>query len=311
MSLRIEQPGMLSLLQDAGRFGQHGIGLTTGGPLDAVAFRWANRLLGNAEGATAIEVSFGGLVLIATADTRVCLTGAVMPLTIDAEPRDAWTTHTVREGQRIELGFAERGCRAYLAASGGFDIPASFGSSATVLREGIGGLAGDKLQPGDELPCAVDISSDHFTLPADLRPIYGAEATLRVVPGYQQSHFPRVEQRRFYHAPYTVSDRCDRMGYRLEGPAVSCDIEGILSEGICHGAIQVPADGQPIVLMNDRQTIGGYPKIGAAYGGDTGVLAQLRPGDRVQFTPISVEQAHAQRLLDERRYQTTQPERRR
>jgi len=113
-----------------------------------------------------------------------------------------------------------------------------------------------------------------------------------VIPGYQQAHFNRLQQRRFFSHAYTVSDRCDRMGYRLEGPAVSCEIEGILSEGICYGAIQIPADGQPIVLLNDRQTIGGYPKIGSALSIDAAHLAQLKPGDTVHFAPISHHAAH-------------------
>jgi allophanate hydrolase subunit 2 len=115
---------------------------------------------------------------------------------------------------------------------------------------------------------------------------------VRVIPGYQQAHFPRYEQRRFFSHAYTVSDRSDRMGYRMEGPAIACDIEGILSEGICLGAIQIPADGQPIVLLNDRQTIGGYPKIGSALSLDLAQMAQLQPGGTVYFTPITPHAAH-------------------
>ena len=115
---------------------------------------------------------------------------------------------------------------------------------------------------------------------------------MRVIPGYQQRHFSRYQQRRFFSHAFEVSERCDRMGYRLEGPAIHCDIEGILSEGICFGAIQVPADGQPIVLLNDRQTIGGYPKIGSALSLDCAHLAQLRPGGTVHFAPISPHAAH-------------------
>jgi allophanate hydrolase subunit 2 len=116
--------------------------------------------------------------------------------------------------------------------------------------------------------------------------------TVRVIPGYQQAHFSRLQQRRFFSHAYTVSDRCDRMGYRLEGAAIACDIDGILSEGICFGAIQIPADGQPIVLLNDRQTIGGYPKIGSALSLDAARLSQLRPGGTVHFAPVSPYGAH-------------------
>jgi biotin-dependent carboxylase-like uncharacterized protein len=292
MSLKVIQPGILSLLQDGGRTGQHRIGLTNGGPLDRRAFDYCNRLLGNAKNCTLLEISFGGLHLQAQEDTFICITGAKLPLHINGKEQPQWQVLPVAAGDEIQLEFAEQGCRAYLGVADGFTIPPSFGSSATVMRENIGGLHGDKLHAGDELPCATVTTRKQLYLPAALQPHYGKEITVRVIPGYQQKHFSRLQQRRFFSHPYTVSDRCDRMGYRLEGPAIACDIEGILSEGICFGAIQIPADGQPIVLLNDRQTIGGYPKIGAALSLDTAHLAQLTPGGRVHFAPISPHGAH-------------------
>lgn len=292
MSLEVIQPGILSLLQDRGRFGAHRIGLTNGGPLDPEAFFWCNRLLDNPANATAVEVSFGGARLRARVDTFICVTGAAMPLHINDREQALWTVHRVGAGDEISLGFAERGCRAYLGVADGFTVAPSFGSSATVMRESIGGLHGDKLRSGDLLPCAaVEQRKRRYLHPASL-PHYHDQVTLRVIPGYQQAHFSRLQQRRFFSHAYMVSERCDRMGYRLEGPAIQCDLEGILSEGICAGAIQIPADGQPIVLLNDRQTIGGYPKIGSALSLDTARLAQLRPGGTVHFAPISPHGAH-------------------
>jgi biotin-dependent carboxylase-like uncharacterized protein len=292
MSVRVIQPGLLSLLQDAGRFGQHHLGLTTGGPLDPEAFYWCNRLLQNPAAATAIEISFGGLELEVRTDTLLCVTGADMPLTINAREQPSWFSHRVRAGDRVALGFAQHGCRAYLGVSGGFDVAPMFGSTATVPREGLGGLRGSKLAEGDDIPCSPCGDGRRFYLPPAARPRYGHDITLRVIPGYQQAHFNRQQQRRFFGHSYRVSDRSDRMGYRLEGPAIACDISGILSEGICLGAIQVPADGQPIVLLNDRQTIGGYPKIGAALSVDLAKLAQLRPGATVHFAPVTPHGAH-------------------
>lgn len=286
------QPGILSLLQDSGRVGQHRIGLTNGGPLDPQAFACCNQLLQNPTGATAIEISFGGLQLEATVDTYICLTGAVMTLRINNQEQPRWEVLAVKAGDSISVEFAEQGCRAYLGVAGGFQITESFGSTATVVREKIGGLNGDKLQAGDELPCAEVSQCRRLYLPVDKQPHYQETVTVRVIPGYQQKHFSRYQQRRFFSHSFTVSDRCDRMGYRLEGPAIECDIDGILSEGICFGAIQVPADGQPIVLLNDRQTIGGYPKIGSALSLDCARLAQLRPGGTVHFAPISPHGAH-------------------
>ena len=291
-AFKVIQPGLLSLIQDAGRFGQHAIGLTNGGPLDGPAFRLCNRLLGNDANATAIEVSFGGLELEAGVDTFVCVTGAHMPLTINGEAQDRYRVLAVKAGDRLHLGFAESGARAYLGVADGFQVDPSFGSSATVVREDIGGLNGTKLAIDDLLPAATCTERALRFLPPEQQPHYHDLVTVRVIPGYQQAHFSRFQQRRFFSHEFTVSDRCDRMGYRLEGPVIECDIEGILSEGICQGAIQIPADGQPIVLLNDRQTIGGYPKIGSALSLDTAALAQLTPGGRVYFTPISPHAAH-------------------
>ena len=291
-ALTVRQPGLLSLLQDRGRFGRADLGLTTGGPMDPLAAELANRLLENDAGATLIEVSFGGIELVAEGDLQFAVTGATLPVACDGQERAMWTTQQARAGDVISLGFAEIGCRSYLAVRGGFDIEPSFGSAATVLREGIGGLNGGKLETGDRLPVADSESVEPRWIPPRHRPRYHNRATVRVVPGYQQAHFSRLEQRRFFGSEYRVSDRSDRMGYRLEGPAIHSDLESMLSEGIAPGAIQVPADGQPIVLLNDRQTIGGYPKIGSALSLDCAYLAQLRPGDTVTFTPISEHAAH-------------------
>ena len=290
--MKVIQPGLLSLLQDAGRTGQHRIGLTNGGPLDPQAFATCNRLLQNPAGTTAIEVSFGGLHLEAAVDTFICVTGAEIPLTVNGGEQPLWEVVRIKAGDDITLGFAEHGCRAYLGVANGFDIEPSFGSTATVMREQIGGLNGDKLQSGDLLPCASVRERRLLYLDRAQQPRYQDMVTIRVIPGYQQRHFNRLQQRRFFSHAFTVSDRCDRMGYRLEGPAIECDIEGILSEGICFGAIQIPADGQPIVLLNDRQTIGGYPKIGSALSLDAAHLCQLRPGGTVHFAPISPHGAH-------------------
>ncbi len=292
MTLRIEQPGILSLLQDRGRYGRHRIGLTNGGPLDGEAFDYCNRLLSNPVGATCIEISFGGLELTALDDTFICLTGADMPLAIDGREHTRWEVHRLQAGQTLALGYASRGCRAYLGVAEGFQVPPSFGSTATVVREKIGGLGGDRLHPADVIECATVSRRRALYLPPYCQPRYQEQITVRVVPGYQQHAFSRLDQRRFFSQAFTVSERCDRMGYRLEGTPIRCELDGILSEGICHGAIQIPADGQPIVLLNDRQTIGGYPKIGSALSLDAARLAQMRPGGVVHFAPITPHAAH-------------------
>jgi biotin-dependent carboxylase-like uncharacterized protein len=288
----VKDPGMLSLVQDAGRFGAYSIGLTNGGPVDSEAFQWANRLCANALNATAIEVSIGGFALIAQIDTTIAVAGANMPLKINHQKKDLWRSINVKAGDLIELGFASQGIRSYLAVAGGFTIQEVFGSTATVCREGVGGLTGDKLKKGDILPCTNYRRKTNLVLPEPFRPKYCKEVVLRTVPSYQQKHFSSFQQRLFFSSEYEISKSFDRMGYRLTGRKIKSDIEGILSEGICYGAVQIPADGQPIVLLNDRQTIGGYPKIGAVSSIDTAKLGQLKQGDKVHFDFISMEQAH-------------------
>jgi len=300
VSLTVVQPGVLSLLQDSGRRGQHRLGLSNGGPMDGEAFHYSNRLLRNPPGSTAIEISVGGLQLTAQVDTYICLTGAPMPLSINGEERAGWAVHRVYAGDTIGVGFARNGCRSYLGVADGFSVVPSFGSTATVVREHVGGLRGESLGAGDRLPCSSVGSRAAYYLPEADQPRYQNTLTVRVVPGYQQCHFSRREQRRFFGSTYRVSERCDRMGYRMDGPAVRCDIDGILSEGICFGAIQIPPDGQPIVLLNDRQTIGGYPKIGAALSLDAARLAQLTPGGTVHFTPITPHAARRALSLAQR-----------
>ncbi|WP_426415049.1 biotin-dependent carboxyltransferase family protein [Aestuariirhabdus sp. LZHN29] len=302
-ALLVKQPGLLSLLQDGGRLGCHGIGLTCGGPLDPWAFRVANRLCGNADTVTALEVSFGGLVLEAEGDSVVAVTGAELDLKVNGEMRSLWCSHRIRQGDRIELGYGRKGTRAYLAIAGGFIVAPQFGSTATVVREGVGGLDGGAVKPGDRLAFVPCSAPQGWRLPAELRPGYGDSVTLRMVLGYQQEAFSREQQLRFFQGEYRVTDRSDRMGFRLDGPPITSTLDGILSEGICHGAIQVPADGQPIVLLNDRQTIGGYPKLGSVIAEDTARLAQLAPGACIRFESISQEQAHNLSALAAARWQ--------
>ena len=292
MSLLVKQPGLLSLLHDRGRFGQAKLGLTSGGPADPLAASLANRLLANDSDATLLEVSYGGLHLLARQDTQIAITGAQLPITIDGQEKDQWRVLSLRRGESLELGFSEVGCRSYLAVRGGFTVAPIFGSTSTVVREGIGGLHGGKLEAGDVLPIAALEPIDPRWIPPRQRPSYHKQAILRVVLGYQVNDFSALDQQRFFSSEYQVSDRCDRMGYRLDGPAIPCSRTGMLSEGIALGAIQVPADGQPIVLLHDRQTIGGYPKLGVVLSIDCSLLAQLRPGNSLHFLAISPEDAH-------------------
>jgi biotin-dependent carboxylase-like uncharacterized protein len=302
-TIHILNPGILTLIQDAGRFGQHSVGLTTGGPMDPVAFKWANRLVGNDERASALEATIGGLTFKVSANTQVAVTGAKVIVKVNGQPQPQWQTLNLAANDELELGYASEGCRIYVAFASGLKVDEQFSSTSTVVREGIGGLNGKSVQTGDELGLHISTVEDTcWRVPESARPVYENSVTLRLIPGYQEHNFSRHEQRMFFYHEFTVSDLCDRMGYRLAGPQVQCEIEGILSEGICLGAVQIPKDGQPIVLMNDRQTIGGYPKIGSVLSLDLAKLAQLTAGGKVKFEPITIDHAHNELALAQYKY---------
>lgn len=313
-ALHIISPGVLSLLQDAGRFGKGQLGLTQGGPVDGHSFRWANALVGNPHNSTVIEHSIGGLILQATAPCTVAVTGAALTLSRNGQPVPCWQAIALSAGDELALGIFSRGLRAYIAIAGGIAVTPQFGSTATVMREGIGGLsgkhglqgmAGKKLQAGDVLPLAnLTVPPNPAIEPAISNSIAtrslpgSAPLTLRLIEGYQAPLFSASQRARFYLNPYTVSKQCDRMGYKLNGSAISCSTAQLLSEGISYGAVQIPPDGQPIVLLNDRQTLGGYPKIGNVLSLDCWALAQAAPGTLIQFSAISAEAAHNALQLD-------------
>ncbi|SNY56613.1 biotin-dependent carboxylase uncharacterized domain-containing protein [Arsukibacterium tuosuense] len=299
-------PGVLSLIQDTGRFGQSPLGLTNGGPLDAGSARWANMLLANDANASFIECSIGGLQLKAHCPATFCVTGANLTVTVNGKARAMWQSHTVQSGDIIELGMASQGLRAYITVAGGFNITPQFGSTATVMREGIGGLNqnGAKLQAGDKLPLTATKAVPLRQLPAALQPNFDFSngLSLRLIEGYQHQLFSSVERQRFYFNTYKVTPKADRMGVKLSGPAISCSSTSLLSEGICYGAVQIPPDGQPIVLLNDRQTLGGYPKIGSVLSLDCWLLAQAPAGTSLQFVKTDPQQAHNALLLAQARF---------
>lgn len=302
MSFEVLRPGFLSLIQDYGRLGHQHQGMVEGGPMDEHAFLWANHLLGNRYNATALEVTLGQLKLVATADTCFALTGADSHAHINERPVKNWCTHVIQRGEQLSLGATRHGLRSYVAVAGGFTIEPQYGSCATVTREGIGGLQqdGQALQKGDHLPSSPDATLPLRCVPPEYIPDYATPLTLRIVQGYQSRHFPAQAWEMLYDSDYEVSPHADRMGYRLNGAALACDIDGIISEGIAYGAVQVPGDGQPIILLRDRQTIGGYPKLGCIASLDAAQLAQRPPGARLRFRQASLEEVCRERQVFDR-----------
>lgn len=301
MNLMIEvtDAGFGNAIQDRGRSGYRSIGIPLAGAADPQLLACANLLAGNAEEAAAIEVAFAGPTLKALhGPVRCALAGALSARVIRSNGNTyrvaPFETATLFEGDTLAVG-GVRGL-GYVALSGGIRVPAQLGSRATYARAGLGGLNGRALSRGDRLPCG-PVNGDPWLerRAAVLEPI---EGPLRVIPGPQDGHFTREARATFYSEAYRVTAEMDRMGLRLEGPALAHDPAlgaDILSDGVTPGAIQVPANGQPIVLGPDCQTVGGYPKIATLISADVHRLAHLTPGQAVRFVPVEPAEAQAAR----------------
>jgi len=285
--------GVLSTLQDQGRFGYAHLGLTQGGPADYVSYRIADLLLQNQSQSCQIEVSVGGLSLVSLTDTVFCVTGAQMPLTINGQSKALWQSHRIKKDDVIELGYAKSGLRCYLAVAGGFKLPKDFGSNSTVLREKVGGIAGAALQQGQFLPAASTYRPLLWALPEKYWPEFSNPLELGLLPGYQQHWFDEAQWQQLCGTDYQVSALYDRMGYRLQGQSILYQSRSLLSEGISYGAVQLPPDGLPIVLLNDRQTLGGYPKPGVVLARHAAALAQRQQGQQIRFYKVLPEQLEA------------------
>lgn len=316
-SFAVLKPGIHTLIQDAGRKGHYGIGLSTSGPADRLSFMWANRLCGNRENTAALEVISGGLSLKSNCQTRIAVTGAPCPLKINGIVADAWTTQLIRPGDHIEVGYAATGTRCYLAVANGFQLPKIFGSTSTSEREHIGGIAGGRaLKKNDALPVLPETDEDRFVLPASARPS-SLESTekkeqgsvcLRIIPAWQYRDIPRSVIKEFFSTTYSLSTTSNRMGYRLEGPPISSFKSGsMISEGIVPGAIQLPPNGLPIIMHVEHQTIGGYPKLGNLARVDLWLLAQLPLQTKVRFKLISRHSAENLLRRTMARFETTSP----
>lgn len=293
--------GVLATLQDQGRFGYAHLGLTQGGPADYVSYRIADLLLQNQKPSCQIEVSVGGLSLVALTDTVFCVTGAQMPLTVNGQSKALWQSHPIKKDDVIELGFARSGLRCYLAVAGGFKLAKDFGSNSTVLREKVGGIAGAALQQGQFLPAPSTYRPLLWALPEKFWPDFSKPLELGLIPGYQQHWFEQAQWQQLCSNDYQVSALYDRMGYRLQGEALLYQSRALLSEGISYGAVQLPPDGLPIVLLNDRQTLGGYPKPGVILAPHAAALAQRQQGQPIHFYKVLPEQLTSYQQ-DQQRY---------
>ena len=290
------EPGILTTIQDLGRYGFSQFGVPSSGALDTFSLRIGNLLVGNSEEEACLEVTIMGLKLKVAREVTIAITGGDLFPTLNGEPLDMWRTHLLVEGDVVTFKKVRAGCRAYLAISGGFVVPKIMGSKSTYLSGRFGGLEGRRLRRGDvlytsDIPAPLDKLGLRF--PSDWIPSLGKAILLRVIPGPQDHHFTKNGFETFYSTSYQVTSHCDRMGIRLEGPKIERrpDVEdSIISEGLISGAIQVPGDGKPIIILTELVT-GGYTKIATIISTDLPKVAQLKPGDRVRFEPISIEEA--------------------
>lgn len=293
MGIKILNPGLLTTVQDEGRFGFQKVGVTSSGALDRKAMETANILVGNAPGEAVLEMTLFGASLEFTDANTIAVTGGDFEPKLNGSPLPPYTAVAVGAGSTLTFGIAKSGCRAYVAFAGGLDVPVVMGSKSTNLKCGIGGYRGRKLAAGDEIPFTKPESDLPFPRLRQLQPEpYPEILTLRVVPGPQDDAFTETGIRTFFSEIYTVTNKSDRMGSTLDGPAVEFKTGAdIISDGIPLGAVQIPANGKPIVMLADHQTTGGYTKIGTVITPDLSAFAQRKPGERVRFEPISIQEA--------------------
>lgn len=297
-TVKVISPGMLTTVQDRGRFGYGRYGVAPSGALDSLALRVANMLVDNLEDEACLEITMMGPELGALTDVTIAITGADLTPCINGTAIQMWRSWRLKPGDLLSCKTVVYGCRAYLAIGGGIDVPSVMGSKSTNLGSGFGGLGGGPLIAGDVLygkspELHLKAAGRHFDL--NDTPAYSNDWCLRVLLGPQDDQFSQSGLELFLQSVFTVSPQSDRTGIRLHGPAVETKEgvpESIISEGIIPGAIQVPGDGQPIIILGETIS-GGYRKIATVISADMHLPGQMVPGDRVQFQAVCLWEARS------------------
>ena len=298
MGIVVENPGVLTTIQDKGRYGYEQFGVSPSGPMDLEFFQIANILVGNSRDLSALEATMLGPTLRFTQDNIIAVTGGDMMPLLDEKPLPMNQAVLVKAGSVLKLRAARTGCRTYVAFAGGLDVPEVMGSRATGVQNKVGGLEGRKLNKGDVIGFRAPRANLKNLGLRSIAPEFvpRSEYILRVVLGPQDDAFTKEGLDTFLGQTYTVTPEFDRMGCRLDGPVIQHVESGdIISDGISFGAIQVPAAGKPIIMLCDRQTTGGYTKIATVISADFRLLAQLKAGDKLRFQRVTIQ--HAQDAL--------------
>jgi antagonist of KipI len=297
-TIEVISSGLLTTVQDLGRQGYQRYGIPVCGALDPVSLRIANILVGNAEGEAGLEITALGPTIRFASDGVFAVVGASFRPELDGREVQTWESVKVSAGSVLSLGAASDGLRAYVAVAGGIGVPVVMNSRSTDLKGGFGGFEGRALRDGDSLavgdsPHVSDWSQTGLPAGISRQPTFGQEFEIRVVLGPQDGEFTESGVKAMLTSEYTVSVDSDRMGCRLEGAEIGHRSgPDIVSDGTALGSIQVPGSGQPIILLTDRGTTGGYAKIATVIGPDIGLLTQAMPGAKVRFSEVSVDEAH-------------------
>ena len=289
---RVVKPGLQTTVQDLGRQGFQQFGVSPSGAMDSYSMQIANILVGNTVGKAVLEASLIGPQLEALSDMTIAVCGGNFSLRVEGHDVPMWRSFLLKQGQILSLGTSKQGIRAYLAISGGIDVPSVLDSKSTFLNGGFGGHEGRALRVGDILYGDPSLRKPYKLLHSDLIPEYKKQMEVRVILGPHQHRFTEQSLRRFFTEPFIITPQSNRMGYQLTGPKLE-HTEGpdIISDPIPRGGIQVPASGQPIILMADRQTTGGYTRIGTVISSDIPLLAQAIPGTTAKFVETTIQEA--------------------
>lgn len=294
-TIKILDAGLLTTVQDLGRYGFQRYGVSASGVMDEYSAKIANKLVGNKVGEAVLETTLKGVQIEFLQNTAVAITGGNCDVTLNGTKIELWQSYLVNRGDILKMGICRSGLRNYLAFAGGIDVPIIMNSKSTNLKAKVGGFNGRKLMTGDILSVGVGSLEAPLTLNKHYIPTYSKDIKVGVILGQQDDHFTEAGIKTFLNETYTVTQESDRMGIRLSSVS-GATIEhkngaDIISDGITFGAIQVPGSGQPIVMMADRQTTGGYTKIGNVISSDLAKLAQATPGTKVKFVEYTLEQA--------------------
>lgn len=301
-NINILKAGLLTTIQDLGRIGYGQYGIPPSGAMDKLSLEVANILVGNSNNEGCLEFTMLPPTLVFNDDRQFAITGGDFQPHINNKPINMYQCHRAFSGDILSFKGHRWGCRGYIAIAGGFDIPLVMGSKSTYLRGGFGGFNGRRLKDGDILDLnKPPLRSSTYKISEDLLPDYNSNnIIIRVIPGPEEAAFTKEGIDTFYNSQYQLTNQSDRMGFRFEGPPIT-HINGadIISGGINLGAIQVPGEGKPIIMMADHQTTGGYTKIANVISVDIPRVAQLRPGDSITFRAVTIDEA--QRLLIQQR----------